>query len=431
VIPWDPPAGTVALDRAFSREEAAGYDRSIINDTSIVVVGAGAIGQFVMLCLALVGYPKVVCIDMDRFERSNASRSPFYREGWNKAKATTLECSRLCTAQSATDYRYSPCMIQIHGDAIFKHDNNVVVMSAVDNQLARLWLAQRSRKLGIILVEGGFFKERWNVSAFPNTKDTDPCWACGLRDLETSRVFSCDTYARATEVAGFVPATAPGAMGVAACQVGVMTQMLHGNMELANSTVSTDLQRGFAQKMRRTQDPDCQLEHQIVSDRALPIACGPNDTVDVLLTQLEGLLDAPIVNLPAAYVRVAPCIQCRHPAEIRQPEWAIHSGPRCTVCGGPYPRCADIPEQHGILSRSTCESIQSETLHSLGLGPGLHLDVEARTTRVTVTINGDLNLLVNTTPEVGEAHDDPRGVPTKTPRKGNEATSNTENSNEG
>ena len=46
-----------------------------------------------MLCLALIGYPRVTCVDMDWFEDSNATRSPFYCEGWPKARAVAMNVS--------------------------------------------------------------------------------------------------------------------------------------------------------------------------------------------------------------------------------------------------------------------------------------------------------------------------------------------------
>ena len=73
----------------FSREAAAGYDREVIKNVDIVLVGAGALGQFCAMCLALIGFPHVLIVDMDSFEESNITRSPFFKKGEMKARANT------------------------------------------------------------------------------------------------------------------------------------------------------------------------------------------------------------------------------------------------------------------------------------------------------------------------------------------------------
>ncbi len=51
-------------------------------------------------------------VDMDDFEESNVTRSPFYRHGWNKAKATATGARTLCAAIGEVSYRYAPVMVQ-------------------------------------------------------------------------------------------------------------------------------------------------------------------------------------------------------------------------------------------------------------------------------------------------------------------------------
>ena len=378
----------------FSREAAAGYKREIIEDANIIVVGAGALGQFLMLCLALIGYPRVTCVDMDHFEDSNVTRSPFYREAWAKAKAVAIGARSMCTARGEVVYRFAECMIQRLGDAVFRGPGRTTVLAAVDSQEARLWLAQRCRKLGVLLIEGGFYTERWNVSVFLNGGDDEPCWACGQGDLETTRLFSCDAYARQAERDGVIPATAPGAMGLGAAQVGILTQVLHGNLDLANSTISADLHRGFVQQMRRAIDPSCRVDHRVVAADAVSVQFGPEGVVATLLESVGKLVDDPIVGLPATFIRVAPCTNCRKPALVEKPEWALRGPLLCDGCGGPFPRTESVAEQHGTLSWPTSEAIYDTTLEDLGIGPGLHLDLQGQRDSLTVAIAGDVEPLL-------------------------------------
>lgn len=379
-----------ARDR-FSREAAAGYRREIIESANVVVAGAGALGQFLMLCLSLIGYPRVTCVDMDYFEESNATRSPFYSEGRAKAEAVTSGARAMCTATGDIVYRFAVGMIQRLGDALFTGPGRTVVLSAVDSQPARLWLAQRCRKHRVMLVEGGFYKERWNVSAFLNEDDSSPCWACGMDSFETARVFSCNTYAQQANTGGFIPATAPGAMSLASFQVGLMTQLLHGNHALADSTLAVDLHQATVRQMRRIVDPNCRVDHRVIAAEVVKIACKPQSTVRSLLRNVAALAGDAIVHLPASFVRVAPCTGCRNSVLVNHPEWSLQAPLRCRQCGGAFEPAQGMAEQHGMLSMATSESFLDTALETVGIGPGLHLDVEGQHEQITVAISGDVD----------------------------------------
>ena len=349
----------------FSREEAAGYDRNVIDRANVILVGCGALGQFLALALALIGYPHVLFIDMDRFEESNISRSPFYRRGCNKAEAAALAAQRLCTATGPIRYRYANCMVQWLGDAVFRPGERTIVLLAVDGLPARWWVAERCRAMGVPLVEGGFHADRWNLSIFPNNAG-DPCWACSQGEIETGRVFSCDTYARQAIEAGFIPATAPGAMSLAAWQLAAATALAHGDSTLANTTVFGDLRTGRTQLMRSVANPDCSLGHAIACQDALQLDCRPEDSVGTLLAEAETLMPEPVVQLPASFIRTAPCGRCRRPVLVERPEWAVEGVPICASCGGSFiPGEGLLLEQHGSLSSQTCETILETPLRTL------------------------------------------------------------------
>jgi hypothetical protein len=260
----------------FSREAAAGYDRKVIDSTRMVIVGCGALGQFLALVLALIGFRDVVFVDMDHFEPSNHSRSPFYRDRQSKAKSTAAGAKALCTAWGSINYSYAMTMVQALGDAIFLRDNRTIVLLMV-----------------------------------------------------------------------------------------------------------------------RQADPDCRLEHRILPKECRVLSVGPQDTVGDMLQEVENLVSEAVIQLPANFIRAAPCVSCHKPALLNQPEWAISAKPLCTACGGSYPKQPDlIPEQHGSLSLATAESILSIRLSELGLGPRLHLTVTGRQEQTVVRIGGTTDGLV-------------------------------------
>lgn len=381
---------TMEATERFSREAAAGYDREIIEEANVVLVGTGALGQFVALCLALIGYLRITFIDMDVFEESNATRSPFYCQGASKAKATAEGAARLCTATNEKHYRYGSTHVQRFGDAIFR--GATAVLCAVDSQSGRGWLAQRCRLHGVPLIEGGFRAERWNVSTLLNGSDEEPCWACGQQLTASGRIFACDAYARNVELQGFIPATAPGAMGLAATMVGQLTQLLHGNHELANTTLAADLRLGIMRLSRRVSDPNCVLDHRVARE-VTDIPVTPDDTVAALLAEVEKHVSEPMVVLPAPFIRNAACRGCHALASVQQPEWALDGPPLCTECGGTDERSEGVPEQHGYLARQTSTSIADLTLGQIGLGPRLLLRVEDESGVAMIRIGGECSPL--------------------------------------
>ncbi len=378
----------------FSREIAAGYKPEVIASTTVILVGAGALGQFIAFCLAMIGFPNVLIIDMGSFDdMSNITRSPFWKEGWSKAQAVASGASSICTHAGKTAYRFATGMVQVLGDALFL-GNKVIVFSAVDSPQGREWLMQRTRCCGVPLIEGGFRAERWNLSVFPNSSSEQPCWRCGGRGVATERIFSCDTYARKATEQGFIPATAPGAMGLASAMVEAGIALLHEDETLANTTVFTNMRTGVSQVMRRTLDPNCLLDHGILCKTAVPLMCSHEDSVATLLEEIEGIGCDPIVRLPSTFIRVGPCRDCHRPVVINRSEWALPDSVCCCGCGGTFEGTRRIPEQHGFLSRKTSGSICDIPLHEVGLGPGLHLIVDDGDRETPVVLGGGIQDLV-------------------------------------
>ncbi len=77
--------GVVGLDTIeqdlFDRQKRIkGWDQQKINESSILVVGAGATGNELVKNLVLMGLGKIYLIDFDIIERSNLNRCVFFKE---------------------------------------------------------------------------------------------------------------------------------------------------------------------------------------------------------------------------------------------------------------------------------------------------------------------------------------------------------------
>lgn len=376
----------------LSREIQAGYDPAIVYSAQALVAGCGALGQMIAHLLALIGFVRVTFVDMDAFEASNATRSPFYRPGAAKAAATCLGAAALCTAPEGADYGYFNGRVQELGDAGLPAAEKAIVFCAVDDPEARRWLAQRCRYTGVPLVEGGFAGARVNFSVFPNAEEDEPCWACGQGDIIASRAFSCTRLAQTAIDEGIVPATAPAAAGLAALMVEAGVMLLHDAAPLAHHTVFDDLRRGASTAMRRVRDPRCRVDHRVIYQEATSSALSPDDTIDALLAELEHRFDEPIAQMPASYVVAAPCHRCLSMTRVERPEWAVPLPLLCKPCGGDFETTEQpVPLQYGALSRRSSAAIAALPLRAAGVGLGMHLVVHHRHGTAVVRLQGDVH----------------------------------------
>ena len=148
-------------DNYMSRERAAGYDPNRLQETRVLLVGAGALGQNLGLNLALSQVGRVAVVDFDEFEGHNATRSPCFpspyeRRRWGNSKAAVVakKLRKLASWSEWPHVMFGTGPIQQFGDSFF-HDATVV-LSAVDSNTARAYIAGMCRKHRKPLVEGGF-----------------------------------------------------------------------------------------------------------------------------------------------------------------------------------------------------------------------------------------------------------------------------------
>ncbi|MGH3927569.1 MAG: ThiF family adenylyltransferase, partial [Pseudonocardiaceae bacterium] len=247
------------------------------------MVGAGALGQNLLVNLALAGIGRIDIVDHDVFEDHNRTRSPCYPTpseqtsvGLGKAKAVAHKILPMMTAAQPV-VCYAAARIQDIGDEAIERAD--VVCSAVDNAAARHYLADRCWLHGKPMVEGGFEGSRLNLSVFaPDPQH--PCYRC----IVPSRtgVFSCDRYAVAAEAARIVPAIQNGAAALAALQAEQVIEALHGRASLVSKRMFADIRTLSFRVLTLSLDTDCEGAHQAPPEH-VEIDLGPSATVAQLV----------------------------------------------------------------------------------------------------------------------------------------------------
>ena len=220
-----------ARDDRFHRFKLIGWwDQERIRDAKILVVGAGALGNEIVL--ALLGIGRVFVVDLDTVEHSNLSRSVMFRagdEGRPKAEVVAEAARNIYP-----DIRIQP----LQGNAVYDLGLGVfrwadIVLGGLDNREARLAINRSAFKVNRPWIDGAIEKLDGVARVFV---PGGPCYECTMskedwRLLELRR--SCALLTRKQMLEGKVPTTPTSASIIAAVQVQEAIKLLHGLDTLA------------------------------------------------------------------------------------------------------------------------------------------------------------------------------------------------------
>jgi molybdopterin/thiamine biosynthesis adenylyltransferase len=213
----------------FARLEAIEWwDQARLAQSRVLVVGAGALGNEVLKNLALVGAGHVVVVDHDRVERSNLSRSVLFRPGdEGRAKA---ECAARMAREIYPELQVTPLVADVLfevGLGLFRWAD--VVIGAVDNREARVFINGACARVGRPWIDGGIEALRGIVRGFAPPRTA--CYECTMsaRDWEIlDQRRSCGLVAARASQARGVPTTPTSASVIGALQVQEAVKLLHG-----------------------------------------------------------------------------------------------------------------------------------------------------------------------------------------------------------
>jgi molybdopterin/thiamine biosynthesis adenylyltransferase len=322
-----------------SRSVLAGYDPALLAEGKVLVVGLGALGQNVVQNLSLLGIGRLMLVDFDTFEGHNATRSPFFptraevaRLGRGKAAVVAHRAAQVSTASEPAVY-YSADLIQVLGDGAVSWAD--VVVAAVDSMTARAWLAERCRLLGRPMVEGGFSGPDFNLSAFAATAGT-VCYRCGRPDRESS--MSCTAYALAAEKANIVPAIQTSAAVLGGYQAEQVVQLIHGRLDRLGQRSYGNVRRETLQTAVLTVNDGCPGLHVPEPVIGTVDDLGAAPTLAHFLRAVEARFGSAVLELSEPVIANLSCTRCRYPCLVQAGESSWLVAPRCTECGGPWPR---------------------------------------------------------------------------------------------
>jgi molybdopterin/thiamine biosynthesis adenylyltransferase len=164
----------VILDYLWARQllvwGAEGQQK--IRNATVLLAGAGAIGNEAAKNLAMLGVGRIIIVDRDRIELSNVSRMIFFRPrdvGKNKAeflgKNLHLRYPFVTTTAYRGDLESMPLKLYL---------DSQVVLCGLDNVVSRIFLTQTCRKYSIPLIDAGIIGLNGRVHSYLPPDDACP-----------------------------------------------------------------------------------------------------------------------------------------------------------------------------------------------------------------------------------------------------------------
>jgi adenylyltransferase/sulfurtransferase len=308
-------------DRYHRQSLITWWDQTRLSGASVLVIGAGALGNELTKNLALAGIGTIVVLDMDQVENSNLSRCVLFREGDEGADKATV------VARRAAELNSEVRVVSVVGDArlvaspgLIAHFD--VVLGGLDNREARLHINQACWKAGTPWVDGAIEGLMGMMRVF--IPPDSACYECTM-NAEDHKLLAarkaCSLLTRDQMLEGKVPTTATSASVIAALQVQEAIKLLH-----RDSLAGDFAGKGFAFN-GLTHDSyvvTYKRREDCLSHDTYDLAGASSFERDKPLAQLLGLARedlgaAAVIDLEHELVRALTCPQCEEETTVERP----------------------------------------------------------------------------------------------------------------
>ena len=208
------------------------WDQNRLKDATIMVVGAGAIGNELIKNLALLGIGRILIYDMDAIENTNLTRSVLYRAkdvGRYKAEVAAERAMEINPDIKAKAFIAN--IIDDVGLGVFRRMN--VVLGGLDNREARLAINQSCYKVNRPWIDGAI--EALNGFARVFVPGQGACYECTMTETDwrlINKRKSCALLTHEQMSEGKIPTTPTSSSVIAGIQVQAMLKLLHADRNL-------------------------------------------------------------------------------------------------------------------------------------------------------------------------------------------------------
>lgn len=321
-------------DRFARFRQIKWWDQSRLRDARVLVIGAGALGNEAIKNLAMLGVGNIVVVDMDRIEESNLSRSVLFRasdEGRYKAVTAAGAARQIYPGLNAIAVTEN--VLGGVGLGYFRWAQ--VVVGALDNREARVFVNQACAQVGRPWIDGGIDVLNGIVRGF--APPASACYECTMGQADwdlLAKRRSCSLLARRAMSDGGTPTTPTTASVVGAIQAQEVVKQLHGLEALRGRGYVFEGLSHSSFTVNYPIAPDCPW-HGEPSPVFEDAAFGSDTPMKVVWERAErelGGLDA--IDLSRELIDTLECPACQTSRPARKPADAVRADEvRCPACG--------------------------------------------------------------------------------------------------
>ena len=339
------------------------WEREKVEKASVMVVGAGALGNEVIKNLALMGVGNLFIVDFDTIEMANLSRSVLFREsdtGRYKAEVAAARAKDL-NPQIHVQYLHADVTTQLGLGLIRRMD---VIVGCLDNREARLAINRFAYWMNKPWVDGAIQEFLGLVRVF--VPGQGACFECTLteqarRDL--SLRYSCPLLARENILLGKVPTTPTIASIIGSMQSQEALKLIHGlPVEAGKVTHFNGMTNDMHTSAYRTRE-DCE-SHWIYGEvHELPLKAESTSLADLLKIAQSDLGADAILELDQELILSLDCSTCKTVEKVMKPISEVgFKAAHCPTCGA----MREVNMTHAITGS---EDFLQRSLASVGVPP--------------------------------------------------------------
>ncbi len=216
-----------APEDRYTRLRQLGWDMELLRTASVLVVGAGALGNEVLKNLALLGVGRILVVDMDRIEDTNLARSALFRPGDVGRLKAEVAAERVRDLNP--DVAIMACTGTVQeaiGLGVYRRMD--LVLGCLDNRQARLDVNRACWCTATPYIDAGLHEINGDVQVF--IPPVTACYGCTIS--AEARKQATDRHACLRVKIGESKPTIPTAPTIASMMAGWQTQIavkhLHG-----------------------------------------------------------------------------------------------------------------------------------------------------------------------------------------------------------
>lgn len=344
------------------------WDQERLRDATIMVVGAGAIGNELIKDLALLGIGRILIFDMDMIENTNLTRSVLYRArdvGRYKAEVAAERAMEMNPDVKAKAFISN--IIDDLGLGVYRRMD--VVLGGLDNREARLSINQSCYKVDKPWIDGAI--EALSGFARVFIPGQGACYECTMTETDwmlINKRKSCALLTHEQMAQGKIPTTPTSSAVIAGIQVQEMLKLLHRDRGLPTLAGKGFVFNGLTHDsyvVEYQEKPDCMSHDTYETIRQMPWSVRTVTLRQVLETIRQELGQDALVDLDREIATVASC-GCGYRKELFTPVHKLKG--EMLTC----PDCGKQMRFDSLHRLDGSEDILDKTPYEIGI-PLLHI----------------------------------------------------------